>query len=163
MSRIRTVAALAAALLVMTGCAAAQGERESVGEHVVGYRQDVSGSEWVGEVDLPSALVLESESDIQEWVGTLQDADPALFDPLYQVDLTENFLIVGGYPRCTEHSSIVLAGDGGEMVFEVTAPESTTMCAWSPYTIDVWAVPLSHTDGTPPGFVPIVHDQNPQD
>ena len=159
MFRTRSAVALTAVLVAAAGCGAAQDQREPVGEHVIAYAENVHGTEWVGEVDLPSALVMQSAADIEDWVETLPDPEPTLFEPLFDVDLDEHFLVLGGYPRCTETSSIVLVGTGDDasLVFEVTAPESDTMCAWSPYTLDAWAVPRSATDGEVPGSVPISH------
>jgi len=60
--------------------------------------------------------------------------------------------VIGGYPRCTEESAVVMVDDD-TVVFEVRNDEENVSCAWSPYTIDAWAVPLAATGGVAPESV----------
>ncbi|MGC0141811.1 hypothetical protein [Pseudactinotalea sp. Z1732] len=157
MHRIRSAAALAVVLGVATGCGAAGADHQEAGELIATYSEGGHGREWVGQVNLAEAVVLGSAVDVDNWVSTLPGADPAEFVELDQVDLTEHFLVIGGYHQCTETSAIIVIteDDDVRVVFEVASPDPDTVCDWSPYTLDVWAVPLSLTGGEVPGSVPI--------
>lgn len=157
MHRIGPAAALAVVLGVGTGCGATGADHHEAGELIATYSEGGQGREWVGQVNLSEAVVLGSEVGVEAWVSTLPGADPAEFVELDQVDLTEHFLVIGGYHQCTETSAIIVVteDDDVRVVFEVASPDPDTLCDWSPYTLDVWAVPLSLTGGEIPGSVPI--------
>lgn len=61
------------------------------------------------------------------------------------VDLSTHVVVAGGYPRCTEVSRVLLdaAREPPGLTFSVHDPEPGVLCAWSPFTVDVWAVPLA--------------------
>jgi hypothetical protein len=67
--------------------------------------------------------------------------DDASVAEVEAVDLDESVLVTGGYHRCTEFSYVVISGVGP--TFEVSDGEPGVACGWSPYTVDVWAVPRS--------------------
>lgn len=144
---------LAALVLALMGaCASAEPEVDL--DLVVSWSE--SSEDWVADArSVPTTLVV-TDADREAWLGTLPDAvgndDVAT---LRAVDLEEVFLVIGGYPRCMEHSTVRVDPETGEVRFEVFIPEEDegTMCAWSPYTIDVWAVPVGATDGHPPVLV----------
>ncbi|WP_434081351.1 hypothetical protein [Sanguibacter sp. Z1732] len=108
MHRIRSAAALAVVLGVATGCGAAGADHQEAGELIATYSEGGHGREWVGQVNLAEAVVLGSAVDVDNWVSTLPGADPAEFVELDQVDLTEHFLVIGGYHQCTETSAIIV-------------------------------------------------------
>jgi hypothetical protein len=60
-------------------------------------------------------------------------------EALEAVDLDTHLVVIGGYHRCTQSSSVV-EGDRGWR-FVVDDGDESIACAWSPYTVDVHAVP----------------------
>lgn len=123
-------------------------------ELVGSWSQADASREWIDEVMPISPAVLASDADRESWLEEFPGAAATgtSFDALRDVDLTENFIVIGGYARCTEHS-IVTVSDDGDVTFEVRDDEPQTDCAWSPYTIDAWAVPLDLTGGQAPDEV----------
>lgn len=73
-----------------------------------------------------------------------------------EVDLTTHLLVAGGYPRCTEESRILFDGyrTPHGLSFSTRETEPGTVCAWSPFTVDVWAVPLAAVGDEVPELVP---------
>ena len=55
------------------------------------------------------------------------------------VDLATHVLVAGGYPRCTEWSRVV--EDAAGLHLDVVPGDEDLACEWSPYTVDVHAVP----------------------
>ena len=106
---------------------------------------------WIEDAKPIETAILASDAEREAWLedvpGDLGDDDS--FDPLREVDLDENFIVVGGYPRCTEHSVVTVSGGGEKVAFEVQ-DDGVEECEWAPYTIDAWSVPLELTDGQVP-------------
>jgi hypothetical protein len=136
-----------------TGDGPGHGGRE-VGEHVARWTEADSGEEWTSEVRQRDPVLLATQAERDTWVATLPTAadHDAVAAELAGVDLDEHVLVVGAYDRCTESSRVRLrTGDDGPVLrFEVWTDEPDTLCAWSPATLDAWAVPVSETDGVVP-------------
>lgn len=162
MSRKVSIQAMALACVVTlaVACTSAEPEPEQIGEFVTSFSEAETGQEWVEEVSLPSAEVIETAGEVDTWVDGLPgNPDPQLFDPLRSADFADHFLLIGGYPQCAETSAIVLVetDDDVRVVFEVAADDPGAVCEWSPYTLDVWSVPLETTDGKAPRHVGITY------
>lgn len=153
--RVLPTIALVAVVALGAGCDSSGPDRRQVGDLVVSFTEGRTGQEWAGELRYELPLVLASDQDVETWAdGLPADADESEIDPVRAVDLEEHVLIVGGYHSCTETSAIIVEEDGGDLTvfFEVSSDEDID-CAWSPYTIDVWAVPLTETGMAPPDHV----------
>lgn len=147
-SRVGALAALAVATAMALGACTAPAE--PVGEPVGSWRQSEHDS-WIDAAMPIETVALTTDAEREQWL-TDHAGDAAAdeaFDHLRAVDLDESFVVIGGYPRCTEYSAILLEDDGA-IRFEVTAAEEGTDCYWSPYTIDAWAVPWDLTGGALP-------------
>lgn len=121
------------------------------GEKVASWTQaEDADRPWIDEAMPIDQVVLASEGDRAAWLeevpGGVEDDDS--FDALRGVDLSENFIVIGGYGRCTEESAVTVSGD--DVTFEVRTEDEETNCGWMPYTIDAWSVPLEATGGTAP-------------
>lgn len=150
--RTRRAAPVMVAALVV-GCSALG--PEPAGEEIGSWSQgDDSHREWVDEAMPIETVVLGSDADREAWLEDVPGdaADEDSFDSVRAVDLDESVIVIGGYPRCTEHSVVTVSGDD-EVAFEVRDDEEDTACGWSPYTIDAWSVPLELTDGQVPEVV----------
>lgn len=141
--------ALAAAVVMLLG--ACTGGPQTIGEPVGSWQQTGGDHGWVDAAMPIETVALTTNADVEQWLAAhVGDVvDDGTFDDLLAVDLSEAFVVVGGYGRCTEYSSIVLEADGS-ITFEVTAEDERTDCAWMPYVIDAWAVPLEATGGVVP-------------
>ncbi len=91
-------------------------------------------------------LLLTDDAERDAWLDKLpKTADAA---PVAEVDLSKNLLVVGGYHKCMEQGRVVPEPDRATVRFTTyIAPEDrNTNCAWSPYTVEVWQVPLSELE-----------------
>lgn len=139
----------AALVALLAGCGQA-GDDVAI-EHVAQWSE--SSADWVADVRPVAGAVIGSEEELQQWVDAYgSGAGERTFDALEAVDLEESFLVIGGYPRCREGSRVVIVGDS-EVRFEVVKADPDVACVWAPYTIAVWAVPLSATGGEVPALV----------
>lgn len=147
--RVARVLGALAALLVVVGCAGPSDDVDA--ELLIAWSE--AHDDWVTDLGHVPTTLVTSEVEREELLATLPDAvgkdDVEL---LRGTDLDEVFLVVGGYPRCMEVSSVEVDGGTGEVAFVVEVPEEDegTMCGWSPYTIDVWAVPIEAAGGHRP-------------
>lgn len=109
---------------------------------------------WIEEAMPIDQAVLASEADREAWLEEVPGGagDDESFDALRGVDLSENFIVIGGYGRCTEESAVTVSGDD-DVTFEVRTEDEETNCEWMPYTIDAWSVPLEATGGAAPDEV----------
>jgi len=146
---------LVVGLALAAACAPSDSEPEPkpkpTSELVGSWSQAGVDREWVEEAMPIPAQVLATDAERESWLaerpGDAAEGDS--FDALRAVDLAENFIVIGGYHRCTEYS-LVTVSDDGEVAFEVHDDDERTDCAWSPYTIDAWAIPLELTGGEAP-------------
>ena len=141
-----------AAGLVAIALAGCSSEVEPVGE-LVGRWSQGSDPGWVDDAMPIATTVIATDDERQDWLDDVAgDAVDAELDELRQVDLDHFFLVIGGYPRCTEYSAVLVENDGS-VTFDVRTDDENVACVWAPYTIDAWAVPLSETGGEPPSEV----------
>lgn len=144
--------------LLAAGCQSEGGARDGGPQGGPPYPTTPVGAvgSLVGSVDestLPRE-VLERTVDGAVLITTEADRDAlaeALGLPSVEgVDLSRHLLVAGSYPRCAETSQVLL--DTGReppgLRFVVRRASPETVCAWSPLTIDVWAVPRTALDGT---------------
>jgi hypothetical protein len=76
-------------------------------------------------------------SDVVRRLGARLDTAP-----VEAVVLRTHVLVVGGYHRCTETSRVVVDPDAPHgLRLDVVADDEQVSCAWSPFTVDVHAVP----------------------
>lgn len=147
--------ALVAVLALLGGC---------TGAPVVETRSRLVASwseatdDWVAEVasGAGSTVLVTTDAERDAWIDGLPDAvEPDEVARVEHVDLAEELLVIGGYPRCMEHSRVEVDGETGEVRFVVYVPheDEGTVCGWSPMTIDVWAVPLEELGGRDPVLV----------
>ncbi|GAB2622120.1 hypothetical protein GCM10027067_37700 [Pseudactinotalea suaedae] len=144
---------VAAAVLALLGACSLPwvvgGPGERVGEQVGSWSQANTDS-WVDGIAPIAPVLLASQEQVEEWVAAHEGAAEAgVLEVLQAVDLSENVLVVGGYPRCQETSAVILVSET-EVAFTVISGDEQIACAWSPYTVDAWAVPLEQTDGEVP-------------
>lgn len=107
------------------------------------WSQAYPEGEWVGDVMPVGTVVIRTDAERDDWMASLPAGvaeDDATVDAVRDVDLDEALLVVGGYYRCTESSTVSVVD--GEPEFEVLPGDDRTNCAWSPAVIDVWRVPL---------------------
>jgi hypothetical protein len=141
------VAALMLAGL-LTGCGQlGEGEPERVDEWI----QDGAGSDWVSQAMPIPSEVIASDDELAAWIDRL-DAEPGTFDSLDEVDLSTHAIVVVGFYSCQATSSVRVTRDGNVDV-DVVQPRPRVDCAWTPYMVDAWAVPLTATGGEPPELV----------
>lgn len=120
----------------------------STGERVAFWSQDhgPDPSALPDSEDFPLLLATAPERD--DWINRA----PEEFDmqAVAEVDLDEHVVVVGGYYRCMEHGSVWATG-AGHIWFEVVEPagEEITDCEWSPYTVEVYAVPRAEVGAHP--------------
>lgn len=90
----------------------------------------------------PTPVLLRTTQEWAAWVAGLPaavvESEPA---SALNLDLTDAVVVAGSFPSCKEQSRVIDHGSG-EVSFDVfVAPEDLgTVCAWSPYRIDVWLV-----------------------
>jgi len=93
----------------------------------------------------PRLITTEAELD------RLMDSEPLGADlaVLAAVDIEESVLVVGGYHACQEQGSVW--GDGSTVWFDALVPpeKEGILCAWSPFTVDVFEVPRSYFGDVP--------------
>jgi len=151
---VRAVVA-AAVLVLLAACGlpgVVGGPGERVGERVGSWSQDNTDS-WVDGIAPIEPVLLAAQQQVEEWVAAHEGAaDAGVLEVLQAVDLSENVLVVGGYPRCQETSAVILVS-ATEVAFTVVSGDEQIACAWSPYTVDAWAVPLEETGGEVPTLV----------
>lgn len=93
-----------------------------------------------------TTLLLTDDAERDAWLDKLpKAADGAA---VAEVDLSKNLLVVGGYHKCMEQGRVVPEPDRATVRFTtyVAPQDRNTNCAWSPYTVEVWQVPLSELD-----------------
>lgn len=148
--RAASTAAATAALALAAGCTGS-GHVEDA-DLLVGWSQ--ASDEWVAEVMPIPATLVATEAELAAWLATMPDA-VGDSEELSEADLDEVFLVIGGYHRCREVSAVDVDGGSGEVTFVVFVPEGDEQvaCAWSPYQIDVWAVPVQALGGHEPVLV----------
>lgn len=138
------------AALAMTVALAACGSSgdQRVGELVDSWSQADSES-WVEDAMPIETVLLTTDAELDQWIDAMGGDDD--LNSLREVDLSGHILVIGGYPRCMEYSLVLLEEDGA-LRFVVTrdSEDEHTACAWSPYTIDAWSVPLEVTGGEVP-------------
>ncbi len=83
--------------------------------------------------------VLDTATERDAFLDRLPAALPV--EAVEQVDLATTVLVVGGYHSC-QQSSYVVATTAGPTLGVTETPEGLA-CGWSPYTVDVRAVPRS--------------------
>lgn len=144
----RALAALAV-LVALTGCVPGGAEgpggtADAVGEHVGFWsEQNADGRMLQDAVAASGGLLLDGTglTDLADGIDAAhEDSDGGTAD-LRAVDLDESVLVVAGYPSC-QHSATVHLDDGVDPVrvwVSVTQDEPVD-CAWSPYTVEVWAL-----------------------
>lgn len=144
-ARVSLAALAVVVVTVLSGCGPGE---QRVGEFVDSWSQADSDS-WVEDAMPIETVLLTSDAELEEWIQQMGGAEE--LDSLLDVDLSEDVLVIGGYWRCMEYS-LVLLDDGGALEFVVTRDkeDERTACAWSPYTVDAWAVPLAATGGEVP-------------
>ncbi|GAA5156187.1 hypothetical protein GCM10023340_43340 [Nocardioides marinquilinus] len=101
-----------------------------------------SEHERLGEVDVEAQVIADDAARDALLADLPRSVDTSAVEA---VDLYESVLVAGGYHRCTESSFVVLDDAGPR--FEVDDGEPGVLCGWSPYTVDVWAVPRSALGG----------------
>ncbi len=131
--------------MVLAACESAGDQR--VGELVGSWSQADSDS-WVEDAMPIETVLITSDVEREEWIDAMDGADE--LDPLRDVDLSENVLVIGGYHRCVEYSLVLLEAGALEFVVTIDKEDENTHCSWSPYTVDAWAVPLEATGGEVP-------------
>lgn len=154
MRLLGTAAAAAAMVVALVGCGSVvDGPDRRVGELVESWSEAQNGS-WVESLSPIDSELLSSEADVEEWVATHgSHAEEGVFDTVLSVDLEDHVLVIGGYPRCQETSAVLLVSDT-EVQFVVISGDEQVACAWSPYTVDAWLVPLEETGGEVPTLLP---------
>lgn len=140
------IAALAVVVASMLGACGSAGDQR-VGELVDSWSQADSDS-WVEGAMPIETVLLTSDDELEEWIETMGGVEE--LGSLREVDLSENVLVIGGYSRCMEYSLVLLEDGALEFVVTRDKEDENTACAWSPYTIDAWAVPLEATGGEVP-------------
>lgn len=116
-------------------------DTEQVGSLVSSWSQaehEISGLKALTD----DTTVLTTEAERDAWLAEV----PKTFDsaPVAEVDLSKNLLVVGGYSTCMEEGRVLTDPDKTGVWFTTyIAPEDrNTNCDWSPYTVEVWRVPL---------------------
>lgn len=69
-------------------------------------------------------------------------------EPLEGIDMSDHVLVVVGFHRCTQASSVRVQADRSPALLwvQIEDPEPMVLCDWSPLTIDVWAVPTAELE-----------------
>ncbi len=136
--------------VLAAGCTSERDEPADDAELVTSWSE--SRFDWVAEITPVAPAVLSTAAQVDRWVEESGIDPEAAAEAMTDVDLTTRFVVVGGYPRCQEYRVVGVTDDGG-VTFTVRTEDERVSCAWSPYTIDVWSVPLAATGGTAPSRV----------
>lgn len=115
---------------------------DQVGSLVTRWSQTDYDSRDLQAVATEDALLLTDETERDAWLTTLPKSLDAA--PVADVDLSENLLVVGGYHRCMEQGRVLT--DPVRFTTYIAPEDRNTNCAWSPYTVEVWQVPLSEIE-----------------
>lgn len=92
--------------------------------------------------ELPLGPVLITSEAQREALLSSQPLGPDL-SAVAAVDLSENVLVVAGYSSCTEQGAVW--SDGVTVWWDARPPASDehVLCVWSPFRVDITAVPLT--------------------
>lgn len=133
-------------------------ESQQVGSLLGSWAEGTSGGEDLAAVVEEHAGILRTPEEVQtfsdELLTVLQAQDDGSVTPqevafVSEVEMEENALVVVGFNRCTQASSVRIQADHHPTLLWVqfTDPEPKTLCHWSPLTIDVWQAPVADLDG----------------
>lgn len=143
---IATVCAVTA-LTTLAGCSlltwVGKDDAGQVGSLVTRWSQTEYDNKELQAVADADTLLLTDEAERDAWLATLPKALDGT--PVAEVDLSKNLLVVGGYHRCMEQGRVL--ADPVRFTTYVAPEDRNTNCAWSPYTVEVWQVPLSEVAG----------------
>lgn len=142
---------LAVASLLLTGCQpAALGE--PVGQLVISWSQpdhEIQDLQGLPDPDSAQDVLLRDAEERDAFVTALPpDMGPAAVQEVY---MTANVLTGGGYANCNEEGQVYFDSARGSLWFEpVSLSDGDVVCDWSPFTVEVWRVPLEQLDGVDP-------------
>lgn len=146
-SAVSALVLLAALLGVLAGGCGLMDGRSRVGTLVHSWSQ--GQDDRIADYAPKDTLVIADREARERFLAQLpDDADTR---PVLDVDLTENFLVLGSYSKCKQQSRVWMDTRRTAVWMEVFVPKADrgTACAWSPLTIDVWAVPRDELKSTP--------------
>jgi hypothetical protein len=133
-------------LILPAGCGLADG-KDTVGMLVQSWSQ--GEDEAIQRYAPKDTLVLADRASRDRFLAQL----PAEADrqPTLAVDLSRNFLVLGSYHKCMDRSRVWMDSRRTAVWLEDYIPRQhrQTNCAWSPLTVDVWAVPRDELAETP--------------
>lgn len=123
-------------------------DTEQVGSLVTSWSQaehELSDLQALAAVD--ATVLLADDAEREAWLAKV----PKTIDtaPVAEVDLSKKLLVVGGYHKCMEQGRVLVTDSVRSKVRFTTyipAEDRNTNCGWSPYTVEVWQVPLSELE-----------------